>query len=78
MTAVAANLWVTSDRRPRASGDFVDFVRPVGDVRAGILHAGQAGEHISGICFKTGPPRRIGAELEFTVHRAGSPGAYLD
>ena len=34
-------------------------------------------EHISGICFKTGPPGRIGAELEWTTHRAGDPSAYL-
>jgi glutamate--cysteine ligase len=54
----------------------VDFVRDTGtDV---LAYATQAEEHISGICFKTGPPRRVGAELEFTVHHAGSPGTYLD
>ena len=51
----------------------MDFVRSTS-----VLDATQAEEHITGICFKTGPPRRIGAELEFTVHPAGSPGAYLD
>ncbi|GAA4589384.1 glutamate--cysteine ligase [Actinoplanes octamycinicus] len=35
----------------------------------------EAIEHISGICFKTGPPRRIGVELEWTTHRAGDPAA---
>jgi glutamate--cysteine ligase len=37
----------------------------------------EAVEHISGICFKTGPPQRIGVELEWTTHRAGDPSAYL-
>ena len=37
----------------------------------------QAADHISGICFKTGPPRRIGVELEWTVHRSDAPAAYL-
>ncbi|WP_083971750.1 ergothioneine biosynthesis glutamate--cysteine ligase EgtA [Actinoplanes awajinensis] len=37
----------------------------------------EAIEHIEGICFKTGPPRWIGAELEWTTHRAGDPAAYL-
>ncbi|BBH63497.1 glutamate--cysteine ligase EgtA [Actinoplanes sp. OR16] len=37
----------------------------------------EAIEHISGICFKTGPPERIGVELEWTTHRAGDPAAYL-
>ncbi|WP_436527978.1 ergothioneine biosynthesis glutamate--cysteine ligase EgtA [Actinoplanes sp. HUAS TT8] len=39
--------------------------------------AAEAIEHIEGICFKTGPPRWIGAELEWTTHRAGDPAAYL-
>ncbi|WP_430780264.1 glutamate-cysteine ligase family protein [Actinoplanes sp. G11-F43] len=34
-------------------------------------------EHIRGICFKTGPPRQLGAELEWTTHRAAEPSAYL-
>lgn len=39
--------------------------------------AAEAIEHIEGICFKTGPPRWLGAELEWTTHRAGDPAAYL-
>jgi glutamate--cysteine ligase len=38
----------------------------------------QAEEHVAGICFKTGPPRRVGVELEFTAHLSGDPDAYLD
>ncbi len=33
--------------------------------------------HIRAICFKTGPPALVGAELEWTVHRAGGPEAPL-
>ena len=45
----------------------------------GVLrHLAQAADHISGICFKTGPPRHIGAELEWTVHRSDAPAAHLD
>ncbi|GAB7036638.1 ergothioneine biosynthesis glutamate--cysteine ligase EgtA [Catenuloplanes niger JCM 9533] len=36
-----------------------------------------AAEHVSGICFKTGPPRRIGVELEWTVHHAAAPSSPL-
>ena len=42
-----------------------------------LHHLAQAAEHISGICFKTGPPRRIGVELEWTVHRSDAPADYL-
>ncbi|AGZ45976.1 glutamate--cysteine ligase GCS2 [Actinoplanes friuliensis DSM 7358] len=41
-------------------------------------HVAQAADHISGICFKTGPPSRIGVELEWTVHRDGAPAAYVE
>jgi glutamate--cysteine ligase len=33
---------------------------------------------IRAICFKTGPPALIGAELEWTVHHTGAPRAPLD
>jgi glutamate--cysteine ligase len=42
-----------------------------------LRRTSEAIEHISGICFKTGPPRRIGAELEWTTHPAADPSAYL-
>ncbi len=32
---------------------------------------------IRAICFKTGPPALVGAELEWTVHRTAAPGAPL-
>jgi glutamate--cysteine ligase len=43
-----------------------------------LRHLSQAADHISGICFKTGPPRRIGVELEWTVHRSDAPADYLE
>ncbi|AEV87309.1 glutamate--cysteine ligase [Actinoplanes sp. SE50] len=35
--------------------------------------AAEAIEHISGICFKTGPPRHLGVELEWTTHHVDDP-----
>jgi glutamate--cysteine ligase len=35
-------------------------------------------ERIRAICFKTGPPARLGAELEWTLHNKGAPDAPLD
>ncbi|NGN70156.1 ergothioneine biosynthesis glutamate--cysteine ligase EgtA, partial [Streptomyces sp. A7024] len=37
----------------------------------------QAVSHVSGICFKTGPPRRTGVELEWLVRDRGEPGAVV-
>ncbi len=43
------------------------------------LHAQQEVEaYIRAICFKTGPPRWIGAELEWTVHHSGAPAKPLN
>lgn len=33
--------------------------------------------YIARVCFKTGPPRRIGVELEWTVHHANDPAAAI-
>lgn len=38
----------------------------------------EALDHVHGICFKTGPPRRVGVELEWTVHHADDPCRPLD
>jgi glutamate--cysteine ligase len=46
---------------------------------ATIVHTVTEAEgYIASICFKTGPPELIGAELEWTVHRRDSPAAPLD
>lgn len=38
----------------------------------------EALEHVQGICFKTGPPRRTGVELEWTVQHADDPRRPVD
>ncbi|HEY8472981.1 MAG TPA: ergothioneine biosynthesis glutamate--cysteine ligase EgtA [Natronosporangium sp.] len=40
--------------------------------------ADEALEHVHAICFKTGPPRTIGVELEWTVHHADDPSRPID
>lgn len=37
-----------------------------------------AEEHIHGICFKTGPPGKVGVELEWLVRDARDPGLPVD
>ena len=39
----------------------------------GGIHEESAAEHIHGICLKTGPPRRVGVELEWLVRDARDP-----
>jgi glutamate--cysteine ligase len=39
----------------------------------GDLDEATAADHIHGICLKTGPPRRIGVELEWLVRDVGDP-----
>jgi ergothioneine biosynthesis glutamate--cysteine ligase EgtA len=38
-----------------------------------VIHEEQAARHIHGICLKTGPPRRVGVELEWLVRDARNP-----
>jgi len=40
---------------------------------AAVLSEEQAAAHIHGICLKTGPPRRVGVELEWLVRDAHDP-----
>src|SRR5215467_15116410 len=42
------------------------------------LTESDAEEHIHGICFKTGPPRRVGVELEWLVRDGRDPGIRVD
>ena len=42
------------------------------------LTESDAEEHIHGICFKTGPPRRVGVELEWLVRDDRDPGIRVD
>jgi glutamate--cysteine ligase len=51
--------------------------RPAGE--ATVLHeVTEAEGYIASICFKTGPPALVGAELEWTVHDVDDPRAPLD
>jgi glutamate--cysteine ligase len=44
-----------------------------------VLHDRAAAEaYVALVCFKHGPPRRLGVELEWIVQHAGDPGRYLD
>jgi glutamate--cysteine ligase len=50
-----------------------------GATEAAILHeVAEAEGYVASICFKTGPPVLVGAELEWTVHHTDDPGAALD
>ncbi|GGL20578.1 ergothioneine biosynthesis glutamate--cysteine ligase EgtA [Mangrovihabitans endophyticus] len=50
----------------------------VGDVSGRTLRQiAEASEHLYCICFKTGPPRRLGVELEWTTHLDENPAAPL-
>ncbi|MBB1256166.1 ergothioneine biosynthesis glutamate--cysteine ligase EgtA, partial [Streptomyces sp. OF3] len=40
-----------------------------------VLSEAAAEDYIGGICFKTGPPRRVGVELEWLVRDRGDPTA---
>ncbi|MDT4987881.1 MAG: glutamate--cysteine ligase [Micromonosporaceae bacterium] len=49
------------------------------DADATILHAvEEAAGYIAAICFKTGPPELVGAELEWTLHHRDAPDTPLD
>jgi glutamate--cysteine ligase len=49
------------------------------NAKATILHeVVEAEGYIASICFKTGPPALVGAELEWTVHDRDDPEAPLD
>jgi glutamate--cysteine ligase len=48
------------------------------DGQAVLNELAQAEGHIHAVCFKTGPPRHIGVELEWTLHHAGDTARPLD
>ncbi|MDJ0343555.1 ergothioneine biosynthesis glutamate--cysteine ligase EgtA [Streptomyces sp. H10-C2] len=45
---------------------------------AGPVTEAEAESYIHGICFKTGPPSRIGAELEWFLYDAHDPALHID
>ncbi|MEV6316615.1 ergothioneine biosynthesis glutamate--cysteine ligase EgtA [Streptomyces sp. NPDC051776] len=46
--------------------------------RARALTQAEAQAHVHGICFKTGPPQRVGVELEFFVRDLSDPSLPVD
>lgn len=39
-----------------------------------VLNEDEAAAYVGGICFKTGPPRRVGVELEWLIRDRSAPG----
>ncbi|GAA3570372.1 ergothioneine biosynthesis glutamate--cysteine ligase EgtA [Amycolatopsis ultiminotia] len=59
--------------------DFPESSGSVSDLDARALSNRAAGErYVASVCFKHGPPRLLGVELEFTVHHTGDPARPLD
>ena len=52
--------------------------RPAGEPAAEPLTERDAEEHIHGICFKTGPPRKVGVELEWLIRDGRDPGIRVE
>jgi glutamate--cysteine ligase len=60
-------------------GELMAIVSQYPDAEATILHeVTEAEGYVASICFKTGPPALVGAELEWTVHSQDRPDAPLD
>ncbi|WP_103352895.1 glutamate-cysteine ligase family protein [Amycolatopsis sp. CA-128772] len=59
--------------------DFPEKSGSASNRTARVLADRAAGEaYVASVCFKHGPPRLTGVELEFTVHHAGDPARSLD
>lgn len=54
-----------SDAQRPSAGGRTEFRAAVSEAEAEAL--------VSGICFKTGPPRTLGVEVEWLVHELRSP-----
>ncbi|MDT8912641.1 glutamate-cysteine ligase family protein [Amycolatopsis sp. PS_44_ISF1] len=59
--------------------DFPERSGSASNLTARVLSDRAAGEaYVASVCFKHGPPRLLGVELEFTVHHAADPARPLD
>jgi len=59
--------------------DFPEKSGSASNRTARVLADRAAGEaYVASVCFKHGPPRLTGVELEFTVHHAEDPARRLD
>jgi glutamate--cysteine ligase len=55
-----------------------DILTAEGIGAAVIADRAAAERYVAKVCFKTGPPRRVGAEFEWTVHHRQDPARPLD
>ena len=63
----------------QAVHDFPEKSGSASNRTARVLADRAAGEaYVASVCFKHGPPRLTGVELEFTVHHADDPARPLD
>ncbi|NJQ02620.1 ergothioneine biosynthesis glutamate--cysteine ligase EgtA [Streptomyces zingiberis] len=53
--------------------DVFDAPAPAPEPRARPVTTAEVDAQVRGICFKTGPPRRLGVELEWLVHDPAAP-----
>jgi glutamate--cysteine ligase len=64
-------------RVSRTVGWSVISIRGAATTREGVVNAvlreQDAEAHVHGVCFKTGPPARVGVELEWLVHDGSDP-----
>lgn len=67
----------TLDRRPVHASGLTCTTHPQTPGASAALSETAAEDLIHGICFKTGPPRTLGAELEWLVLDAERPGRIL-
>lgn len=59
--------------------DFPEKSGSASNLTARVLSDRAEGEaYVASVCFKHGPPRLLGVELEFTVHHTGDPARPLD
>ncbi|MCW0215629.1 MAG: ergothioneine biosynthesis glutamate--cysteine ligase EgtA [Pseudonocardia sp.] len=63
----------SEDRSPAAAGQ---EPIPLPEVR--ITRRAEAEAYVASVCFKHGPPRLLGVELEWILHRADDPTAPVD
>ena len=61
-----------------SSPDAASLPAPADGSGAQPLTESDAEEHIHGICFKTGPPGKVGVELEWLVRDGRDPGIRVD
>ena len=76
--ARVASVRVSHDLSP-GIGEVMDLVPVVPDAGPSVLHdCADAEAYVASVCFKHGPPRLVGVELEWLLHRRAVPDAPID